>query len=76
MAPVSALHHQMPPGFPWGMPPHFGPEGYRPTIEVLVVQSVMSVPPPMVHATPCVEEPVFHVDQSESVVVYERMDEF
>lgn len=36
----------------------------------------MSVPPLMVHATPYVEELIFHVDQSESVGVYERMDAF
>lgn len=36
----------------------------------------MSIPPPMVHASPYVEEPIFHADQSESVGVYERMDEF
>lgn len=30
----------------------------------------------MVHATPYVEEHVFHADQSESVGVYEMMDEF
>lgn len=36
----------------------------------------MSVPPPVVHVIPYVEELVFHAYQSESVGVYERMDEF
>lgn len=36
----------------------------------------MSVPPPVVHASPYMEEPIFHDDQSESVGVYERMYEF
>ncbi|XP_050919583.1 uncharacterized protein LOC127137141 [Lathyrus oleraceus] len=57
-----------------GMPPNFVPEGYQP--EILVAQSVMLIPPPMVHVVPYVEEPVFHTDQSETVDVYERMDEF
>lgn len=74
MAPVSAPQHHMPSGFPWGMPPKFVPEGYQPTIEV--AQPMMSVPPHVVHVVPCVEEPVFHAYQSETVGVYERMDKF
>ena len=65
----------MSPSFPWGMPPNFEPEGYKPTIEVPVAQPVMFVPPPVVHATLYVEELVFHADPSENVSVYERMDE-
>lgn len=30
----------------------------------------------MVHVAPYVEEPIFHVDQSETMGAYERMDEF
>lgn len=36
----------------------------------------MSVPPLVVHVVSYVEEPVFHTNQSESVGVYERMNEF
>ncbi|XP_050915933.1 uncharacterized protein LOC127131033 [Lathyrus oleraceus] len=48
VAPVSALRHQMPPSFPWGMPSHFVPEGYPPVFEFLVAQPIMYVPPPMI----------------------------
>lgn len=65
----------MPPGFHWDMPPHFVPEGYQPTINIPIAQPVMCLPPPMVHAAPCVEEPIFHADQSQTVGVYEMMDE-
>ncbi|XP_050909228.1 uncharacterized protein LOC127123004 [Lathyrus oleraceus] len=41
-----------------------------------MAQSVMSVPPPVVHVAPYVKEPIFHADQSETVGVYERMNEF
>ena len=74
VAPINAPQHHIPSGFPWGMPPNFVPKGYQP--EVPVAQPVMSVPPPMVHVVPYVKEPVFHPDQSETVGVYERMDEF
>ncbi|KAI5429216.1 hypothetical protein KIW84_033998 [Lathyrus oleraceus] len=41
VAPVSALRHQMPPSFPWGMPSHFVPEGYPPVFEFLVAQPII-----------------------------------
>lgn len=50
-------------------------EGYQPVVEVPIAQPVMYVPPLMVHDTPYMEETIFHVDQSESVGAYERMDE-
>lgn len=56
------------------MTPNFVHEGYQP--EVPVTQSVMSIPPPMVNDVLYVEEPIFHADQSETVGIYERMDEF
>lgn len=76
LALVNAPHHQMPHGFPWGMPIHFMPKGYQPAIEVTTAQPVMSVPPLVVHVAPYMGESVFHADQSETVGVYERMDEF
>ncbi|XP_050896377.1 uncharacterized protein LOC127103140 [Lathyrus oleraceus] len=76
VAPVSAPQHRMPPGFPWGMPPNFLSEGYQLVVEVPMAQPIMSVPPPVVHTVPYVEEPIFHAGQSETVSVYERMDEF
>ena len=75
VAPVSALYHHMPIGFPLGMPPNFVPKGYQPTIEVPMAQPMMSVPPSVVHVIHYVEESVFHANQSETVGVYERMDE-
>lgn len=36
----------------------------------------MSVPPPVVHVVPYVEEPVFHSDQSETIGAYEGIYEF
>lgn len=62
----------MPLGFSWGMPPNFVPKGYQPVVKVPFSQPFMFVPPPVVHATPYLEEPVFHVDQSESVGVYQK----
>ena len=58
------------------MPSNFVPEEYQPTIEIPVAQLIMSIPPPVVHVAPYVEEPIFHADQSETFGVYERMDEF
>ncbi|XP_050902019.1 uncharacterized protein LOC127109679 [Lathyrus oleraceus] len=47
-------------------PPQTPLKRYQPAVEVPVAQPVMSIPPPMVHVTPYVEEPIFHVDQSET----------
>lgn len=58
------------------MPHHFVPEGYQLVVEVPMAQPVMSVPPPVVHVAPYVEEAISHYGQSETVGVYERMDEF
>lgn len=66
----------MPSGFPWGMPPNFVLKGYQSVVEVPMAQPIMLVPPPMVHVVPYVKELVFHADQSETVGVYERIDEF
>ncbi|XP_050897313.1 uncharacterized protein LOC127104153 [Lathyrus oleraceus] len=74
--PVSAPQYHMPSGFPWGMPHNFVPEGYQSAVEVPMAQPMMSIPPLVVHVVPYVEEHDFHAYQSESVHVYERMDEF
>ena len=62
VAPVNAPQHHMPFGFPLGMPSNFVPEWYQPIVEVPMAQPVMSIPPPVVHAAPFVEEPIFHAD--------------
>lgn len=76
MAPISVPQHHMPPSVSWGIPPYFVPEGYQPVVEVPMAQPVMFVSPPVVHVAPYVEELVFYADQSETVGVYKRMDEF
>ena len=35
----------------------------------------MSVPPPVVHTLPCVEDTIYHSEPSEGPDVYENMDE-
>lgn len=70
VAPISALQHHMPLGFPWGMTSNFVSEGYKPTMEFSMAQPAMFVPPRVVHVAPYVEEPIFHADQSETVGVY------
>ena len=41
----SPLQHQMPKGFPWGMPYNFVPEGYQPAVQPLF-QPALSLPQP------------------------------
>lgn len=36
----------------------------------------MSMPPPVIHTTPYHEEPIFHATPSESMGVYNKMDDF
>ncbi|KAI5444523.1 hypothetical protein KIW84_012960 [Lathyrus oleraceus] len=56
----------MPARFPWGMPPNFMHEGYAPTFAHIPISSlVMSVPPPVVHTLPCIEETIYHFESSE-----------
>ncbi|XP_050890607.1 uncharacterized protein LOC127096022 [Lathyrus oleraceus] len=74
VAPISVPQHYIPIGFPWDMPPNFVPEGNQP--EIPLAQPVMLVPSPVVNVVAYVEEPVFHVDKSETVGVSLRMDEF
>ncbi|CAL5204479.1 unnamed protein product [Lathyrus oleraceus] len=77
MAPLSAPRYHMPSGFPWGMPPNYIPEGYRPHVtKALVVTTVMFVPHLVVHTTPYNEELIFHTAPSEVVVMDEKMDKF
>ncbi|KAI5425163.1 hypothetical protein KIW84_031099 [Lathyrus oleraceus] len=76
--PAAAAHFAptMPAGFPWGMPSNFVPEGFAPTFAFMPVSSpVMSVPPPVVHTLPRVEDTIYHSEPSEGPNVYEKMDE-
>ncbi|XP_050916729.1 uncharacterized protein LOC127131881 [Lathyrus oleraceus] len=77
VTPINSPQYQMHTNFPWGIPPNYIPEGYRPQVpEAHVVPVVMFVPPPMIHTTPYHEEPIFHTTLSESMGVYEKMDYF
>jgi hypothetical protein len=63
-------------GFPWGMSPKFVPEGYVPTFAFMPTSSsVLSVPPPIAHTLPRVEDTIYHYEPSEGPDVYEKMDE-
>ena len=63
-------------GFPWGMPPNFIPEGFTPAFASMPASSlVMSVPPPVVHTLPRVEDTIYHSEPSEGPKVYEKVDE-
>jgi hypothetical protein len=66
----------MPVGFPWGIPSNFMPEGFAPTFASMSASSpVMSVPPPVVHTLPRVEDTIYHSEPYEGLNVYEKMDE-
>ncbi|KAI5424556.1 hypothetical protein KIW84_030655 [Lathyrus oleraceus] len=66
----------MPVGFPWGMPANFMPEGFAPTLASLPASSpVMSVPPPVVHMLPRVEDTIYHSEPSDGPDVYEKMND-
>ncbi|KAI5427313.1 hypothetical protein KIW84_032651 [Lathyrus oleraceus] len=66
----------MPAEFPWGMPSNFMPEGFAPTLASMPASSpVLSVPPPVVHTLPRVEDTIYHSEPSEGPDVYEKMDE-
>jgi hypothetical protein len=76
--PAATAHFapNIPAGFPWGMPPNFVPEGFAPTFASMLTSSpVMSVPPPVVHTLPRVEDTIYHSEPSEGPDVYEKMDE-
>ncbi|KAI5390428.1 hypothetical protein KIW84_075664 [Lathyrus oleraceus] len=76
--PTTAAHFapNMLAGFPWGMPPNFMPEGFAPTFASIPTSSpVMSVPPPVVHTLPRLEDTIYHSEPSEGPDVYEKMDE-
>ncbi|KAI5431680.1 hypothetical protein KIW84_035733 [Lathyrus oleraceus] len=76
--PATAAHFAptMPAGFPWGMPSNFVPEGFAPTFASMPASSpVMSVPPPIVHTLPRVEDTIYHSEPSEGPDIYEKMDE-
>ncbi|KAI5405134.1 hypothetical protein KIW84_052060, partial [Lathyrus oleraceus] len=76
--PAATAHFapNLPAGFPWGMPPNFVSEGFAPTFASMPTSSpVMSVPPPIVHTLPRVEDTIYHSEPSEGPDVYEKMDE-
>ncbi|XP_050919864.1 uncharacterized protein LOC127137447 [Lathyrus oleraceus] len=76
MIPASESALAIPVEFSWGMPPNFMPEGYAPTFATMLTSiSVMSVPPPVMHTLPRVEETIYHFEPSEGPDVYEKMDE-
>ena len=71
---ASQSAHAMPDGFLWGMPPNFVPEGYAPTFSSLPASNlVLSVPPPIVHTLPRVEETIYHSEPSEGPNFYEKI---
>jgi hypothetical protein len=58
------------------MPANFVPEGFAPTLASLPASSpVLSVPPPVVHTLPRVEDTIYHSEPSEGPDVYEKMDD-
>ncbi|KAI5442500.1 hypothetical protein KIW84_011523 [Lathyrus oleraceus] len=76
--PAATAHFEpsMPARFPWEMPPNFVPEGFAPTLASLPASSpVLSVPPPVVHTLPRVEDTIYHSEPSEGPDVYEKMDD-
>lgn len=63
--PASQYASAMPVGFPWGMPNNFMPKVYAPAFAPMPTSiSVMSVPPPVVHTLPRVEENIYHSEPS------------
>ncbi|KAI5421826.1 hypothetical protein KIW84_045313 [Lathyrus oleraceus] len=78
VVPAATTHFapSMPAGFPWGMPPNFVPEGFAPTLASLPASSpVLSVPPPVVHTLPRVEDTIYHSEPSKGPYVYEKMED-
>jgi hypothetical protein len=77
IVPAATAHFalNLPAGFPWGMSPNFVPEGFAPTFASMSASSpVMSVPPPVVHTLPRVEDTIYHSEPSEGSDVFEKMD--
>ena len=81
-APISVVptttidaRYQLPPGYPWGMPPNFTPAGFIPTTQNPL--AVMTTAPPVMHTIPYADEQIYHgTAPSESVGIYDRMDDF
>jgi hypothetical protein len=66
----------MPAGFPWRISSNFMSAGFAPTFASMPASSpVMSVPPPVMHTLPRVENTIYHSEPSEGPDVYEKMDE-
>ncbi|KAI5395060.1 hypothetical protein KIW84_061607 [Lathyrus oleraceus] len=78
IVPAATTHFAppIPAGFPWGMPANFILKGFAHTLASLPASSpVLSVPPPVVHTLPRVEDTIYHSEPSEGPDVYEKMDE-
>lgn len=60
------------------MPLNFTPEGYQPATQptTSVSTPVMSVPTPVVHIVPYINEPTFRAEAYEGLGVCERLDDF
>ncbi|KAI5446420.1 hypothetical protein KIW84_014304 [Lathyrus oleraceus] len=74
-ASVPYMPNAMPAGFPWGMPPGFMPDIPAPTFAHMPASSpVLTAVPPIVHAMPRAEDPIYHSEPSEGPDVNEKMD--
>lgn len=77
ITPCNIPQYHMPIGRPWGMPPNFMSEGYHPQVtQAPVAIAIMSMPPPVVYATPYQEDHIYHTAPSENVGVDEKLYEF
>ncbi|KAI5402668.1 hypothetical protein KIW84_050315 [Lathyrus oleraceus] len=75
-ATVAHFAPNMPAKFPWGMAPNFMPEGFAHTFASMQASSpVMSVPHPIVHTLPRVEDTIYHSEPYEGLNMYAKMDE-
>ena len=85
----AVVQNRMPQGYPWGMPKNFAPEGFNLGLQdTPLVQTVITLTPPVVHAVPAAPPlvnmvPFINDDvclpfppPSEEFGLYDRMDDF